>query len=277
MNKRANSYYNFFLFVMGMLLSAISISLFYSSNDVITTGSNGLAIIINYYLNIDLSLVILCISLIMLILSFLIFGVNYGRKAMLATITFPFFVSFSSLLNKVIVFENVSLFLLIVTGAIISGVGAGLVRKSGYNLGGFEVLYDIVCNKFKISYGTATLIVNSVVVILSVFVFGINKSIYAIIGIYIKGAVSNRVVLGISSNKAFYIVTRKDKIIKEYLTNNLGYNITIINAKGGYSDEKKKLLLCVIPTRLYTGLKEIVKEIDKDAFFLVTDSYFVSK
>ena len=84
-------------------------------------------------------------------------------------------------------------------------------------------------------------------------------------------------MLGISQNKAFYIITNKVKDVKEYIINNLNYTVTVVNARGGYSDKKKKMILCVIPTIEYIKLKEVVKEIDKDAFFLVTDSYSVSK
>ena len=65
--KNKNTYYNFFLFIIGMALSAISVSVFYSPNEVVTTGSTGLAIILNKYLNIDLSLLVLCLSSMLLV------------------------------------------------------------------------------------------------------------------------------------------------------------------------------------------------------------------
>ena len=80
-----------------------------------------------------------------------------------------------------------------------------------------------------------------------------------------------------SRNKAFYIITNKPNLIKDYIINNLNHTVTIVAAKGGYSDKRKKILLCVIPTTEYTRLKEIIKELDKNAFFLITDSYSVSK
>ena len=89
--KNKNTYYNFFLFIIGMALSAISVSVFYSPNEVVTTGSTGLAIILNKYLNIDLSLLVLCLSSMLLVLSFLVFVINYGSKHILGTLLFPIF------------------------------------------------------------------------------------------------------------------------------------------------------------------------------------------
>lgn len=260
-----------------MALSAISVSVFYSPNEVVTTGSTGLAIILNKYLNIDLSLLVLCLSSMLLVLSFLVFGINYGSKHILGTLLFPVFLKSATLINRVVNFEGVSLFLLIVIGGVLSGIGFGLVKRSNYSLGGFYVLYDIINKKFKISVGKASLICNSMIIILSIFTFGIDKCIYAIIGLYMTSYFGDKIMLGISSNKAFYIITRRPSEVKEYIINNLDHTVTVVKARGGYSDRKKTMLLCVIPTVEYVKMKEVIKAIDERAFFLVTDSYTVSK
>ena len=83
--KSKNVYMNFFLFVMGVAISAISVSVFYEPYDIITSGSTGIAILITNYINIDLSLMILVVSSILLLISFGIFGVEYGSKNILIT------------------------------------------------------------------------------------------------------------------------------------------------------------------------------------------------
>ena len=275
--KNKNTYYNFFLFMMGMAISAISVSVFYSPNGVVTTGGTGLAIILNKYLNIDLSLLVLCLSSILLVLSFLIFGVNYGSKHILGTILFPIFIKSATLIKEFTDFKDTSLFLLIIIGSVLSGIGFGLVKRSNYSLGGFYVLYDIINQKFKISIGKASLICNSLLIIFSIFTFGISKSIYAMIGLYVTSYVGDKIMLGISNNKAFYIVTRKPSEVRDYIINNLNHTVTIVTARGGYSDRKRKMLLCVIPTVEYVKMKEVIKAIDDKAFFLITDCYSVSK
>ncbi len=142
----------------------------------------------------------------------------------------------------------------------------------------FYVLYDIINKNFKISIGKASLISNSIIIILSIFTFGIDKCIYAIIGLYMTSYFGDKIMLGISSNKAFYIITRKPSEVKEYIINNLDHTVTVVKARGGYSDRKKDYAsFCVIPTVEYVKMKEVIKTIDERAFFLVTDSYTVSK
>ena len=221
--KNKNTYKNFCFFMIGLFINTLSINLFYIPNNVVSTGSTGLAILVNNFIDIPIPLIVFVISSILLLIGFMVFGMEYGAKTILGTILFPLFLEGTSIINNFVSFDNTSLFLLILIGSVINGFGFGLVK------------------------------------------------------IYISTYVGDRVMLGVSRNKAFYIITNKPNLIKDYIINNLNHTVTIVAAKGGYSDKRKKILLCVIPTTEYTRLKEIIKELDKNAFFLITDSYSVSK
>ena len=246
--KNKNTYKNFCFFMIGLFINTLSINLFYIPNNVVSTGSTGLAILVNNFIDIPIPLIVFVISSILLLIGFMVFGMEYGAKTILGTILFPLFLEGTSIINNFVSFDNTSLFLLILIGSVINGFGFGLVKKSGYSLGGFFVLYDLMKRSFKISIGKASLICNSLIIIFGVFIFGLDKCIYALIAIYISTYVGDRVMLGVSRNKAFYIITNKPNLIKDYIINNLNHTVTIVAAKGGYSDKRKKILLCVIPT-----------------------------
>ena len=275
--RSKNAYKNFFMFIMGTLISAVAVSVLYEPYDIVVSGSTGIAFLITKVIPIDLSLVIFLVCFVLLIIGFLVFGIDYGSKNILITILSPVFVKAATLLNDLVNFEKPSYFLIAILAGILGGIGTGLIRKSGYSPGGLCVIYDIINKKFKISIGNATLICNTVIMIISLFTFGLSSFIYGFIALYVSSYVVDKIMIGISNNKAFYIVTKNSKEVRDYIINNLNYTVTIINAKGGYSNKKKKMLMCVIPTNSYIRLKEIVREIDKDAFFLITDSYYVSK
>ena len=110
-------------------------------------------------------------------------------------------------------------------------------------------------------------------IVISSFFFGITNALYAIIGLYISSIVTDKIMLETSATKTFYIVTDKDKEISQYIVENLGYGVTEINARGGYSNLSKKVLMCAIPTREYYQMKEVVQGIDENVFFLITDTY----
>ena len=275
--KEQNYWKNFCMFILGMVFSAISVNVFFNSNGVVTTGSTGLAILLNKFIDIDLALLMFAMSSVLLVLDFAVFGFEHGSRNVLGTFLYPIFIKATSIIPRYVSFDNTSLFLLILIGGVISGIGFGFVKKSGYSLGGFYTLYDILNKKFKMSIGTANIICNITIIIASIFVFGLDKCIYAFIGLYVASYVGDKIMIGISRNKAFYIVTNKPNVIRDYIVDNLNHTVTIVNARGGYTGKKRKVLMCILPTKEYNLVKDVIKEIDNKALFLITDSYYVSK
>lgn len=264
------------LFIFGVFLSALTFNLFYSQYDVVTGGSAGLSIIFNHLYGIDESGFILYVSLGLLVLSFMLLGFKKTLKTIIGTLLYPLFVKITSYLLVYFDIESSSFLLLMVYGGVLSGISGGIIMKTGFTTGGFHILYQIAHKYLKISIGTASLIINSFIIIFASLIFGIPKAIYAVISLYISTYVTDRILLGVSKNKTFYIITDKEKEVKEYILQKLSHGVTIIDAKGGYTNENKKMIMCVIPTKEYFGLKEVVLKIDKDAFFLITDSYETS-
>ena len=275
--KEQNYWKNFCMFILGMVFSAISVNVFFNSNGVVTTGSTGLAILLNKFIDIDLALLMFAMSSVLLVLDFAVFGFEHGSRNVLGTFLYPIFIKATSIIPRYVSFDNTSLFLLILIGGVVSGIGFGFVKKSGYSLGGFYTLYDILNKKFKMSIGTANIICNITIIIASIFVFGLDKCIYAFIGLYVASYVGDKIMIGISRNKAFYIVTNKPNVIRDYIVDNLNHTVTIVNARGGYTGKKRKVLMCILPTKEYNLVKDVIREIDNKALFLITDSYYVSK
>ena len=119
------------------------------------------------------------------------------------------------------------------------------------------------------------LLTDGLIVLGSSFAFGMTRLMYSIVILYIISIMSDRVILGISDSKAFYIITDKDDEVKEYILNSLNHGVTIFKAKGGFKKENRNVLMCVLPTKEYYRLRTGISEIDKDAFFVVTDAYEV--
>lgn len=264
---------NIFLFAMGMLISAMAFNLFFLPYDVIPTGSSGLALLISEISGLEVSLVTFMLCLLLLLLGFLIFGFEYALNMVAVTILYPSFLKSTTIITRLIDLENTSLFLIVVIGGACFGVSNGLIKKSSFSPGGLTVVYDFLNKYFHISFGYASFIVNGLMIFVSGFMFGFNNAIYAIISLLVSSYIVDRVIIGISNNKVFYIITDKPLEIREYITNNLNYSVTVVKARGGYSNKKKKMLMCVVPTIEYLKLKELVNVIDKKAFFLIADVY----
>ena len=262
-------------FCLGCLLVAISFNLFLAPNDLVPGGVSGFSVIINHLLGINKSIIILGLSLLLLILSYIFLGKNKTRGSILGSLLFPLFVEITSNISEIIQIDTSQLLLSAVFGGILYGFGAGIIFKAGFTTGGTDILNQIISKYAKVSMGKSMLICDGTIVLLSGIVFGPNKLMYSVIILYLISYMSDRVILGISDSKAFYIVTDEEKKIKEYVIKYLNHGVTVFNAKGGYKKEKQTVLLCVLPTKDYYKLKEGIHEIDPDAFFVVTDAYEV--
>ena len=262
-------------FCLGCLLVAISFNLFLAPNDLVPGGVSGFSVIINHLLGINKSIIILGLSLLLLILSYVFLGKNKTRGSILGSLLFPLFVEITSNISEIIQIDTSQLLLSAVFGGILYGFGAGIIFKAGFTTGGTDILNQIISKYAKVSMGKSMLICDGTIVLLSGIVFGPTKLMYSVIILYLISYMSDRVILGVSDSKAFYIVTDEEKKIKEYVIKYLNHGVTVFNAKGGYKKEKQTVLLCVLPTKDYYKLKEGIHEIDPDAFFVVTDAYEV--
>ena len=262
-----------FYFTMGLLISAFAFNLFFEPYEVVPTGSGGLAYLISYVFNYDVALITLIINFILLIVGFVFFGYDYALKIAAVTILYPVFLKSTTLVTRLIDLENTSLFLIMVIGGAMLGLSSGLIRKSGFNPGGFAVICDIMKKYFYMSIGSSSNLINGLMIVVSGFIFGMNNAIYAIVSLLVSSYIIDKVIIGISDNKVFYIIADKPLEIKEYIIDRLHYSVTIIDVRGGYTDKRKKMLMCVVPTIEYLKLKELVREIEPKAFFLIVDTY----
>jgi uncharacterized membrane-anchored protein YitT (DUF2179 family) len=199
-------------------------------------------------------------------------GTERTAGTLLASILYPIMVKLTSNIGNNFMMDTSDILLVVLFAGVLNGVSNGLMYKSGYSSGGFPVISQVLFEKFQISIAKSSMII---IVCIGAFFFGTTNALYAIIYLYINNIVMDRVLLGISTNKAFYIMTHKEDEIKDYIINNLHHTVTTFNVKGGFLEDKRKVILTVIPSSEYYRLTEGIKTIDKDAFFVATDSYQV--
>lgn len=274
MNSKLIEYLKrYIILLIGLFLYAFAYNLFLKPNSIVAGDVDGIANIFKEIINPNLLITILCI--ILLILSFPLLGVKTTIGSIIGTLVFPIFVTLTSDISSYIKIDSDDLLLVAVVAGVIRGVGYGLTFKVGFTTGGTDILNQIVAKYMHTSIGNAMLIVDGSIVLVGGFVFGWTNMLYAIIVLYILSIITDKIMLGISKSKAFYIITSEEDKVKDYIMNKLGHGVTIFPVKGGYTKEKQKMLMCVIPTREYYKLKEGISEIDNESFFVITDAYEV--
>ena len=263
------------MLVVSLFFSAIVYNLFLLPVNLVTGGAGGIATITNYVYGIDPALMILIISITCALLSLMYLGPEVTAVTILASVLYPFFVKITEPLTDIIQMDYSDMFTITLFAGVLNGIANGIMYKTGYNNGGLPVISQILEKYCKIPIAKTSAVINITVVLIGGVFFGSTNVMYAIILIYLNSIIINKVLLGISNNKAFYIITSEEDQIKNYIIRTLGHSVTVFDVKGGFLNKKNKVVLTVVPSREYYRVTEGIKIIDKDAFFVVTDAYEV--
>lgn len=159
----------------------------------------------------------------------------------------------------------------------VGGICNGFIYKAGFTNGGLPVISSILFEKFKIPIGKTNLVLNSILIIIGGYYFGLTMIMYAIIINYINSGVVDKILLGISKNKSIYIITEKSDEIKKFIVNEMKHSVTTLKGEGSFSQKNRNVILSVIPTKEYFQVTESIKLIDPDVFYVVSDAYEVSE
>lgn len=263
------------LLVLGCLIVAFSFNVFFDQYGIVCFGVSGLSIVFKQF-GIPTYLFILVANIILLILSYFALGVKKTRNAIVGSLIFPIFVWLTSFVVPYINLKDIEMIMIAIFGGLLTGIGHGLIFKTNFNTGGTDIITEIISKYTKVSLGKAKLVADGLVILTGKLVFPWETILYGVIVLYIISFMTDKVVLGISQSKAFYIVTEKEEDVKTFLLGIINGGVTVINARGGYSNSRQTLLLGVVPTRQYYIVKEGLQEIDDEIFFLVCDAYEVS-
>ena len=261
----------YFIFVIGLLIMAFAYNLFFLRTGLMLGGSGGIAIIFKD--TIDPAITILCISIIGLIIGAIFLGKDFAINSIAGALLYPLFVKLTA--DFVINIPTDDVMLVAICGAVLIGIGNGLTAKTGFSSGGIDAIIHVLHRKKHISHGTLYALINGIIIISGGFILGYRVVLYAIVQLYIISLITDKVMLGISSNKTFFIVTNHEEEVKEYISKYLSRGVTVIEGKGGFTRKEKEVLMAVIPTVEYFKAKEGILEIDPNAFVTICDSYQV--
>ena len=210
------------VFLLGIFIISINYNLFVRPNSFILGGASGMSILANAAFGFDPVISLYVLNIFFLILARIFLGRVETIKALAGSILYPVFISLTMPLSNMIfpylIFNNY-LIVVVICGCLY-GLGTGLIYRCGYNTGGGDILTKIVTKFFQIPEGTSLLICNTIIQTFSIIVFNINKVIYSVIIIIIQSSLVNKILIGISDSKMFFIYSKNIKIYKNLLLKN---------------------------------------------------------
>ncbi len=158
-----------------------------------------------------------------------------------------------------------------VYGGILCGVGNGLVFRTKSSLGGTDIIGAILKNKLNIEMKNTTFGINLAIVSISSLLFGLNLALYTLIAMFINAQVMSYIKDALNDEKAVMVFSNNSKPIAAEIMKTLVRGVTFLDAEGGYTHEKKKIIYCVVLSREIPKIKEIALKHDERAFISVND------
>ncbi len=255
---------------IGCFVYALSFALFVIPVDLAPGGVSGLAIILNHFFKvIPIGITIIVLNTPLFLMSLKRLGKAFLWRSVYATIV-------SSLLIDLIMPYthgfHVDMLLSAVYAGVVMGIGIGIIFRFFGSTGGTDLLAQLLSERIGLSFGTTLLVMDTIVIALSGIAFrSVTIPLYSIVSLYISAKAIDLVQEGISFSKAAWVVSNQPKAIAGKVMAELDRGVTKFTATGGFTDERKEVVFCVVPQSQISHLKQIVHEVDPDAFVAIMD------
>lgn len=257
--------------IIGSFIVAIGMNFFIKTAGLLSGGVPGISLIINRVFNIPTGLMVAILNTPIFILSFLKLNKKLTVYSFVGMLTLSLSLIITEPMVDMLILNDK--LLLGIYGGVLNGIGCGIIYLNYGTTGGMDIISIILRKKFptlnitQISFG-----LNLVIVSVGAFLFGLTGALYTLISMYISTIVADKVVDGFHAAKSVFIITDKQEEITENIMTALDRGVTKIPAEGGYTNNEKTLLYCVVSLSQLPELKAIIREIDKKAFITITDT-----
>lgn len=253
---------------------ATAITSCFDAAGMVTGGFSGISILVKawtkglYGNGIPLWMTNLALNIPLFLLATKIRGFAFVRKALMGDISLTIWLAILPSWKLSGDFLLVALY-----GGLLQGIGIGFVFLGGGTTGGTDLLAAII-QKYLRHYSIAQIMqfIDGAIVVVGMYVFGVERALYAIIAVFLVTKVSDGIIEGLKFSKSVYIITDKPDEVSRMVMEDLDRGITGISARGMYSGEDKLMLFCVVGKKELVHLKEKIDEIDENAFVIVGDA-----
>jgi uncharacterized membrane-anchored protein YitT (DUF2179 family) len=262
---------DYILLIAGALVQAIGLRIFLVPAELASGGISGISQLINHFTGWPIGLMVFIGNLPLFILGWRRLG---GRRFALRTLVsvaaysffadallwLPFFPK-TGLTNDLVLNS--------LYGAVVSGIGYGLVYRGQGTSGGSDILARILHHWRGVTMTQSYLLTDTVVILAAGFIFGWQKALYAIITLYVSGLVVDTTMEGNGTVRAAMIISSHSEAVSQRILTEMERGVTILEGAGAYTNESRPVLYCVVTRSEVQQLKTIVHEADPAAFMVI--------
>lgn len=256
---------------LGCALGALAYPLFLVPNHIAPGGLTGLATVLNYLFHWPVGTTSLVMNVPLFIIGYRAMGRVFVVRSLVATVLFSVLIDLIPLPPM-----TEQPLLGAVFGGVLLGAGLGLILRGGATTGGTDMVARMIHNRFQhISVGAFLFLIDCCVVLMAGFFIEAEYALYAFVALYAASKLIDVVMVGLTREKACYIISTQHEQVKREIMEKLDRGVTVLHAEGGYSGQERPVLLCVLSAQELGRLKAIVREADEDAFLFISDAHEV--
>lgn len=272
--KKSHGFYmQILIILLGSFITAISINAFIIPHKLLSGGASGLALILQYTTKISSGYWVMIINIPIFIAGYILLDRKFILRSFIGMMSLSTFLVLTKDIASYIAVDDI--LLSTVFGAVIGGIGVGLIFKDGSSQGGGDIVAIIIRKKKGIKIPTICLTIDIIVVILGTLITNLSIGMYTMILMYIKSKVVEKVINIFDKKHILMIVTKKEDEMAKAILNKLGRGVTFLYGEGAYTHEKKRMLYCIVNERELNDMKHMIEDIDERALISIYETYDV--
>ncbi len=260
--------YSYFL---GGSLYAISVNIFTAPANIAPGGATGIATVLNHLVSLPIGSTIFLLNLPLFVLTGIYIGWRQLPKTVLAT-------ALSSLLIDlwavVLPTYTGSRLLAALYGGVFAGLGISFIFLRGGTTGGTDLAAKLLKRVFPhLTLGQLIMGLDSIIIVIATIIYkDVDSGLYACIVIFVTTTLVDKLLYNADMGKVLYIISNNPQQVANAILQTLSRGVTLLDATGGYSLEKKQVILCVLRRNEVWRVKKLVQQIDAKAFMIVGDA-----
>ena len=266
--KKRTAAQDYLIIVLGAFIMGFAIKNIYDPQGLVTGGVSGLAIILKDQAGIPLWITNMCVNVPLFFLSLRLKGWKFVKRVLVAEAA----LTVSLAILPEYAFLKDDLILTALFGGVFSGVGTGMMLLCHATTGGTDTMAALIHTKLRhYSINQILQVLDGLVVLAGAGIFGVRYAFYAVIAVVVLAKVSDGMIEGMHFAKAAYIITDYKEQISREIMDHMERGVTLIDASGAYTGEKRDIVFCVVSKKEIVTVKEIVRCTDPRAFVIVSD------
>ena len=256
---------------LGTFIFALAIGLFILPSKILSGGVAGITALINAYIPVSEDIMTIILNLALFLLGSIFLGKEFFLNTLVFSVSYPFMILF---VTRVMPTYEIDPLLASIYGGIIGGIGMGIMFRNGGSSGGTDAIALIVEKYFHVRIGTTMMIMDGITVLFGLYIYGINAVLIGLICVFLMTFALEKTmdVYGGVKAKKFEIISDKYEEIQKVVLEKISRGTTVIDAEGGFTGNKKKMLIVVVSDDQYGAIKEEIDRIDPSAFVIITDT-----